>query len=100
MYPEREFMNRFEALLAELDDLSDAQEDDTLEDLNAELEDALFMLSQIKAADADAREALLDTFEEIKALGEDYARLDVGGVGEIARRLMMAADMASNSLEA
>ena len=99
MYPGKEFMKRFEAILSELDALSDALEDEALDDLNAELEDALFMLSQIRADDGDAAEELEDTLEEIKALAGDYAALDVEGVGEIAARLSMAAEMAMNSID-
>ena len=98
MFPEKEFMKRFEAILSELDALAEREDDDTLDDLNAELEDALFMLSQIRGDDEDAEEALAETLEELRALAGDYGALEVEGVGEVAARLSMAADMALNNI--
>lgn len=100
MYPEKEFMKRFETILSELDALSGESEDEALDDLNAELEDALFMLSQIRPGDEDAAEELSDTLEEILALAGDYQKLDIGGVGEVAARLSMTARLALGSLKA
>ena len=100
MYPDKEFMKRFEVILAELDVLAGEADDEELDDLNAELEDALLLLGQLRPDDVDAREELSDTLEEIKALAGDYRALEIEGVGEPAARLSMAAEMAMGSLEA
>lgn len=80
----------FGEILSELDalagDLGDAEE---LEELNAELEDALMMLGELDQRDGDFDEDLEDALEELRALAEDYLRLAkaIPGVEEPARRL-------------
>ena len=100
MYSDKEFMRRFEAILAELDALSGEADDEGLDDLNAELEDALLMLGQIRPDDEDAREELADTLEEVAALADDYRALEIEGVAELAARLSKTAESAMGSLEA
>lgn len=102
MFPIRDFMERFGELLSELDALAadcDGEACEDLEDLNAELEDALLLLGEWKPED-DAEE-LADALEELCALAEDYRALSdrVPGLSDIADRLRMAADMALGNLE-
>lgn len=102
MFPMRDFMERFGELLSELDALAadcDGEACEDLEDLNAELEDALLLLGEWKPED-DAEE-LADALEELCALAEDYRALSdrVPGLSDIADRLRMAADMALGNLE-
>ena len=105
MYPKMGFIKRFKALLAELDDAADDADEDAaeaLEDLNAEFEDALIMLSQIRPEDGDAAEELEDTLEALRALAEDYRSLDGGGeaVRDLADRLDNLAGMALGNMNA
>lgn len=80
----------FEEILSELDalasDLDDAEE---LEELNAELEDALMMLGELDPRDGDYDEDLEDALEELRALAGDYQRLAgaIPGVADLARRM-------------
>ncbi len=90
------FVERFEAILEALDALAEACPDDAaedLEDLNAELEDALMLLGELKEADADERRGVL---EDILALADDYRALEkaVPALSDFAGRLAMAAEMA------
>lgn len=102
MFPMRDFMERFGELLSELDALAADCEDvvcEDLEDLNAELEDALLLLGEWKPED-DAEE-LADALEELRALAEGYGALSdhVPGLSDLTDRLRMAADMALGNLE-
>lgn len=102
MFPMRDFMERFGELLSELDALAadcDGEACEDLEDLTAELEDALLLLGEWKPED-DAEE-LADALEELRALAEDYGALSdrVPGLSDLADRLRMAADMALGNLE-
>ena len=83
---------RFGELLSALDAL---ECDEDLEELNAEFEDALFMLSEIDPKSEDAAEELADALEEFDALREDYARRD--DAKDIAERLGMLIQMARNN---
>ena len=70
----QEIRKRFQAILEALDSLAEQSSDDALEDMNAELEDALFMLSEIDTGSEDWREELRDMLETLDALRVDYAR--------------------------
>lgn len=72
MLPIAEYEARFREILAALDDIADGED---MEELNAELEDALFMLSQIDPKADDAAEEFMDTLDEFDALRADYARI-------------------------
>ena len=93
MFPEKEFMKRFEAILSELDALAEQAGDDTLDDLNAELEDALMLLGELRAEDG---EDLVGALEDIRALAEDYRALAKrdADLADCAERLAMAAELA------
>ena len=63
-----------------------------MEELNAEFEDALFMLSQIDPKSDDAAEEFMDALDEFDALRADYARFP--GAREAAERLGMLIEIA------
>lgn len=85
-------VKRLEAVLAELDALSEESgSPEVLEDLNAELEDALMMLSDINPRDAGWEEELSDALEEIRALAGDYRKVGIPGAEALADKLEQAA---------
>ncbi len=85
---------RLEALLEALDALAQACGDpDALDELNAEFEDALLLLSQLRE-DSDAFEdELADAREEFAALAEDYRALaeEIPDLAPLAEQLAEAA---------
>ena len=96
MYPLNEFVGRFHELLDALDALAEASGREDLEELNAEFEDALFMLSQIDLKAGDWREELLDALEELEALRGDYARQP--GAEPLAERMGRLIGMARGNV--
>lgn len=81
-----------EAVLADLDALSEEYgSPEGLEDLNAELEDALMMLSEIDSRDAGWEEELSDALEEIRALAGDYRKVGIPAAKALGDRLEQAA---------
>ena len=102
MLSTRGFMERFGELLSELDALAedcDGEAGEDLEDLNAELEDALLLLGDWKPE--DGAEELADALEDLRALAGDYRALSgsVPGLADLAGRLAAAADMALGNLD-
>ena len=90
------FMERFDGILEELDALAEScpgEAAEDLEDLNAELEDALMLLGELKDGDI---EELTGALEDIRALADDYRALaaDAPDLADCAGRLAMAAEMA------
>lgn len=103
MFPIKEFERRFEALLDELDALAEAcggEAGESLEELNAELEDALMLLGEIRPDGEDWREELDGALEELGALAEDYRRLSprADGLEALAGRVAMAVEFAAKTL--
>ena len=85
---------RFEAILSELDALAEACDSaEALEDLNAEFEDTLLMLSELNPSDEGYQEELDDIMEDLRSLADDYRALarDIPGVEALADRLKRAA---------
>ncbi len=66
------FLARFQDILDALDGF---EMTDALEELNAEFEDALFMIESIDPEEEDAQEELEESFEELHSLLEDYREL-------------------------
>lgn len=94
MLPIKEFEKRFREILEELDALGDqarGESGEALEELNANYEDALFVIETIEE-DEDWREAMEDALEEFEDLLEGYCRLteSVPGLKDVAVRLDMA----------
>lgn len=86
------FEARFRELLDQLDAIVEEVGDEDLEDLNAEFEDALFMLHEIDPKSEDAAGEFDDALEEFEALRDDYARRD--DTKDISERLGMLIQMA------
>ena len=101
VFPGREFERRFQEILFELDELAEGSEGDAddLEDLNAELEDSLMLLDELRKE--DDREALTEALEDLEALCGDYAALydRFEGLENITRRLWLTAEMAHKNLK-
>ncbi len=89
MLPIAEFEARFRDILAALDDIADGED---MEELNAEFEDALFMLSQIDLGADTAPEEFTDALDEFDALRADYARLPAAK--DVAERMGMLIEFA------
>ena len=96
MFPMKTFDERFQAILDGLDALAAESGDDTLEELNAEFEDALLLISEIDMKSGDWREEYRDALEELDALRRDYARLP--GAEHLARQLDGLIRMAEGEL--
>ena len=85
-------VKRLEAVLSELDALSsESGSPEELEDLNAELEDALMLLSDIDPRETGWEEELSDALEEIRALAGDYRQTGIPGAKALADKLEQAA---------
>ena len=81
MYPIKEFEKRFRGLLDEMDELRADADDEDLEELAADFEDALFVVECIGADDKDWREQFTDALDEFSDIAEGSRRL----AGEIPR---------------
>ena len=75
MFPIADFAARFEALLEEFDALAQGADMEALDDLNAEFEDMLLALSDIRPAGDGWREELSDAAEDLEAIADDYDAL-------------------------
>ena len=95
MLPIAEFEKRFREILEQLDEAAEVADDEDLEELNAEFEDALFMLSEIDPKGEGAAEEVADALDEFDALRDDYARRP--DTKDIADRLGMLIQMARNN---
>lgn len=91
------FVSRFQAILDELDEL---EMNEALEELNAEFEDALFMLESIDYEDAEAAEEFADSMEALRALAEEYRELsaEMPELLQKVTELEMCLEMAENNL--
>ncbi len=96
MFPMKSFDARFRAVLDELDALAEKSGDEALEELNAEFEDALFLISEIDLRDEDWQDEYRDALEELDALRADYAR--ISGTEDLARQLDGLIRMAEGEL--
>lgn len=105
MFPIQEFEKRFREILDQLDDLREEAEGDqadAIDEMNADFEDALFVIESISAEDDDWQEAFSDALEEFKDLLEEYRRLSESQpeLAEIANRLQMTIALAEGNLGA
>ena len=102
MFPIRDFEARFREVLEALDAACEAVEDDdrreTMEDLNAELDDALMLLTELRPGREDFSEELTDALEALEELAEDYDDLAVDGAAEAAERLRRLTALARENL--
>ena len=105
MFPKKEFEKRFKEILDELDDVMenttmDEGVLDQLAELNAESEDALFLLADISEDEPDAAEAMEDALEEFIALWDDYRDLSetVSEIVPLVQRLGMVIELMKNNI--
>ena len=103
MLPIKEFEKRFREILAQMDELRDSCGEDTaetMEEMNAEFEDALFVIECIDVNDDEWQEEFTDALEEFKDLLEEYRSLEdeAPAITEAANRLEMVIRMAESNL--
>ena len=103
MFPVKEFDNRFREILAQMDALCDEADDScaaAMEELNANFEDALFVIECIDIGDDDWQEAFSDALAEFSDLCTAYRQLNDApeDLAEAVARLEMAVRMAENNL--
>jgi len=93
---------RFRAVLDRLDEIRDAAavQEENLDEMNAEFEDALFVIECIGAEDDDWQEALGDALEEFRDLAHGYRQiaLAIPALGEVIDELEAAVDAAEKYL--
>ena len=80
--PSRDFIENLKSLLRDLDDAESGEE---MEELNATLEDVIFLLEEIDPDDPDAGEEAADATVELNDLTASYARIP--GMFPYAERL-------------
>ena len=99
MFPIKEFEKRFREILASLDEFRG--EDEEIEEMNAEFEDALFVIECIDPNDGEWQEEFADALEEFSDLLDGYRGLaeDIPGLTDVADRLDMAIKMAEANLK-
>ena len=85
-----------ERYLDSMDEAATGDIAEALEELNAEFEDALFMLEEIDLKGDDWREEFMDALDEFQALAEDYARYT--SVASLAERMKLLVQMARKNL--
>lgn len=97
MLPVKELERRLRDVLARLDAYAESaglapDDAEALDDMNAELEDALMLLAELREDDADFDEQLDDALDEIAALAGDYRALGrrAPGLDALAERLCAA----------
>ena len=91
------FLERFHGILDELDEIG---ADEELEELNAQLEDVLFLMESVDPEDADAAEEIAGALEEIDDLLAAYLELaeELPELRQQALELEMARKMAGQNL--
>ena len=100
MYPIKEFEKRFRGLLDEMDELRADADDEDLEELAADFEDALFVIECISANDEDWREQFTDALDEFSDIAEGSRRLagEIPQMEGIAGRMDALIQMARANL--
>ena len=104
MFPIQVFSARFQEILAAFDGLCEgAGCPEALEDLNAEFEDMLLALADIRpAADDGWREELTDAADDLDAIADDYEALagrgDAPDLSEPLARLRLAVSLLRENL--
>lgn len=100
MYPIKEFEKRFRGLLDEMDELRADADDEDLEELAADFEDALFVIECIGADDEDWREQFTDALDEFSDIAKDSRRLagEIPQMEGIAGRMDALIQMARANL--
>ena len=91
------FLERFHGILDVLDEI---EADEELDELNAQLEDVLFLMESVDVEDADAAEEIAGALEEIDDLLAAYRALaeELPELRQQALELEMARKMAGQNL--
>ena len=91
------FLERFQGIL---DELVEIEADEELDELNAQLEDVLFLMESVDVEDADAAEEIAGALEEIDDLLAAYRELseELPELRQQALELEMARKMAGQNL--
>ena len=91
------FLERFHGILDVLDEI---EADEELDELNAQLEDVLFLMESVDVEDADAAEEIAGALEEIDDLLAAYRELseELPELRQQALELEMARKMAGQNL--
>ena len=91
------FLERFHGILDVLDEI---EADEELDELNAQLEDVLFLMESVDVEDADAAEEIAGALEEIDDLLAAYRELseELPEFRQQALELEMARKMAGQNL--
>lgn len=99
MFPVKEFEKRFREILASLDEFRN--ENDEIEEMNAEFEDALFVIECIDVNDEEWQEEFTDALDEFEDLLDGYRGMtdELPELSGIADRLDMAIKMAQANLK-
>ncbi len=102
MFPIQEFISRFQEILDELDEVKDQAEGETaeaFEEMNADFEDALFVIESI-GDDEDWREAFSAALDEFEDLCPGYRSLqsEFEALSALADRLTMVIRLARENL--
>lgn len=79
-----DWIARLQGHLDELDELADALGDEALEDLNAELEDMLLALSDVRPGRPGWQRELEEALDDLDAVIDDYDRMAAGDRPEVA----------------
>lgn len=91
------FMNRFQAIL---DGMDEFEMDDELEEINAQFEDALFMMETIDEEDEEAAEEIAEAMEDMDDILAQYRELseERPELSQKVLELEMAVQMAKSNL--
>lgn len=91
------FYDRFQAIL---DDLDEYDMDESLEELNAQFEDTLFLMENIDMDEEDAADEIEGALEEMRDLCEEYRDLaqERPEISQKIAELDMVLQMAENNL--
>ena len=99
MYPVKQFEKRFREILEALDEIrNEADDAEAIDELNAQFEDALFVIECIEPEDEDWREAFTDALDEFGDLCGEYRNLALPGLAAAADRLDSLIRMARANL--
>ena len=101
MFPIKEFERRFREILDEADAIREAAEEwsENLDELNADFEDALFVIESIEDGDEDWRDAFSDALAEFRDIAEAYGKQPNRELKELAERLEMAVKLAEKNIK-
>ena len=91
------FVRRFQDILDAMDEFDEIED---IEEINAELEDAIFLMENIDEDDEDAKEEIEGALEEIEDILTEYRDVQEvsPAIGQKVIELEMTLQMAKNNL--